>query len=370
MKSLALLPILVLATPVVYAEEPVDRTSIQTAVSRSVEWLERDMVTWRSTKGCAACHHGPMYLWSMHVARRQGYAVNEPQLQEMTQWLLTNDKARIFPRPSVATAELARSDDSADRMTTAMMGHNNLSQPTLYLAHALNAMPADEPMRQIGWQKITEHWAAAQMDDGSFAGRRGWPPIFNTPQIHTLYAAVALADTDAQTAELLARASRFLDRQSPDETHQGVVLRLLRETHRADANPTQQAPGSPQTESPESRAPGAPIPGSQELRSHLIESLRQQQRPDGGWAQTPDRDSDALATGQSLYVLKLAGIHSGDPAVDRGLAFLVHTQQADGTWPITSRPNPETGKPASWLNPITYAGTAWGTLGLMSHVGR
>ncbi|MFO0941235.1 MAG: hypothetical protein U0930_10740 [Pirellulales bacterium] len=34
---------------------------------------------------------------------------------------------------------------------------------------------------------------------------------------------------------------------------------------------------------------------------------------------------------------------------------------------MTSRANPEDGMPATNLNPITYAATAWAVVGLLSH---
>lgn len=328
--------------------EELDFTSVRGAVNRSIPWLARDMVAWRQSNDCAACHHGPMYLWSGHVAKRQGYSVDEPQLQSYARWMIEDEKARIFPAPETVTQSSAAMS-AADRMTTAMMGHRNLSQPTLYLAHALNAMPTDDPLAATGWRKLEQHWAVAQMDDGSFAGRKGWPPIFNTPQILTLFAATALRDrpstnvADQAGTSLLAQIRRhtdeFLTKQMPDNTHQGVVLRLLTKVEVDDAD-----------------------------KNSLIRKLRSTQRDDGGWSQTSDRSSDAFAVGQSLYAMYRAGVPSTDNSVRRGLAFLVKSQAADGTWPMTSRANPETGKPADNLNPITYAATAWAVIGMACYV--
>ncbi len=337
------------------ADDSIDEPAVHQTVERSIGWLESDMQTWRNERGCAGCHHGPMYLWSVSVAKRQGYIVNEPQLQELTRWLLTDDEARVFPRAAASTPATADTASAADRMTAAMMGRRNLSQPTIYLAHALNALPAQEPLKSIGWQKVIDHLASAQHEDGSFAGRDAWRPIFNTPQILTRFVVAGIRDAAASGSEaateeqqrLLEQAEAFLSNQAPDETHQGIVLRLLSE------------PAHDRSSS-----------GMGAEAVALVDQLMELQRPDGGWSQTDDRESDAFATGQSLAALHRAGVSSTDAAIRRGIDLLLRTQREDGTWPMTSRPNPETGRPAEFLNPITYAATAWATLGLTSCVPR
>lgn len=365
MKSLLPLISLLLATTALAAEKTFDANAARKTITTSLKWLEDDMITWRTENGCAACHHGPMYLWTMHVARRQGYAVDEPRLKEVTDWLLTNDEARIFPKRQVQAAVTAKAN-AADKMTAAMMGHNNLSQPTIYLAHALNAMPESDPARRLAWSKLAEHLSSVQLEDGSIAGRKGWPPIFNTPQILTLFAATGMSghlrnDPEASDSKLRStfeRASGFLARQTADETHQGLVLRLL-----WHAQPIPQSPTKATDQVRISRS-------DEEQVATLIAPLRKLQREDGGWAQTADRPSDAFATGQALYALRVAGLTTSDDSVRSALAFLMRTQQADGTWIMSSRPNPETGKPADFLNPITYAAAAWATLGMTSHVAK
>jgi squalene cyclase len=89
------------------------------------------------------------------------------------------------------------------------------------------------------------------------------------------------------------------------------------------------------------------------------------QQPDGGWRQLPEMKSDAFATGQTLYVLSLAGYTAERPQMKRAIAFLVATQKPDGSWPMTSHASPD-GKPghAKLLTPITCGATSWVTLGL------
>lgn len=340
------------------ADASIDRPAVHQAVGKSIAWLEKDMSTWRDDHGCAACHHGPMYLWSVSVAKRQGYEVNVPQWEEFTRWLLTDDEARIFLKTANAAQEISTKSNASDRMTTAMMGHKNLSQPTIYLTHAIIALPDREPLKKIGWQKVIDHLAAAQKEDGSFAGRNAWRPIFNTPQILTRFVVSGIRDAGGSTAmgsvlekqsRILKNSDTFLASQDPDETHQGLVLRLLQ---------------LPQLQK------SSPDDGRSAERSRLVRQLTKLQRSDGGWSQTEDRDSDAFATGQTLAALHRAGLNSDNSAVHKGIDFLLRTQTPDGTWPMNSRPNPETGKPAELLNPITYAATAWAVLGLATQVPR
>jgi hypothetical protein len=53
------------------------------------------------------------------------------------------------------------------------------------------------------------------------------------------------------------------------------------------------------------------------------------------------------------------------PDIKRAIDFLVATQNADGSWLMTSRSTPD-GRPGSakLLTPITWAATSWTTLGL------
>src|SRR5262249_33498294 len=78
-----------------------------------------------------------------------------------------------------------------------------------------------------------------------------------------------------------------------------------------------------------------------EKLADLANSLRQQQRKDGGWAQLPMLESDAYATGEALYTLaQTAKVPVADPAWRRGLRFLLERQEGDGTWHVARRAFP------------------------------
>ena len=85
-----------------------------------------------------------------------------------------------------------------------------------------------------------------------------------------------------------------------------------------------------------------------EQRKALIAGLRAKQRDDGGWSLpalgsftrsdgTPqEAGSDGYATGLVLHVLQAAGVKKDDPAVAKGLAWLVANQGGSGEWRAAS----------------------------------
>jgi hypothetical protein len=105
------------------------------------------------------------------------------------------------------------------------------------------------------------------------------------------------------------------------------------------------------------------------LRSATRE-LSASQRPDGGWAQTEDLKSDAYATGTALVALHHAGgLATTDALYQRGVKFLLQTQQADGSWHVHSRSKPfqtyfESGFPHGADQFISLAASSWATTAL------
>ncbi|HEY3453112.1 MAG TPA: ankyrin repeat domain-containing protein [Bryobacteraceae bacterium] len=94
-----------------------------------------------------------------------------------------------------------------------------------------------------------------------------------------------------------------------------------------------------------------------------------QQRPDGGWAQTPGMQSDAYATGLALSALAMTGTVNG-ACYRRGVDYLMRTRQSDGSWHVRSRafgfqPYFESGFPHGHDQWISMAATGWSAFALM-----
>jgi squalene-hopene/tetraprenyl-beta-curcumene cyclase len=70
---------------------------------------------------------------------------------------------------------------------------------------------------------------------------------------------------------------------------------------------------------------------SEESSLRLQKLLLARQNQDGGWGLERGQ-SDGLATGQTLYALKLAGHTDGESAISRGARWLAAKQGADGAW--------------------------------------
>lgn len=102
----------------------------------------------------------------------------------------------------------------------------------------------------------------------------------------------------------------------------------------------------------------------------LAQALIAEQRPDGGWAQLPGLNSDAYATGQAVYALRVAaGLERFHPAVEQGLRFLLSNQLADGTWHVRRRafpfqPTMNSGFPHGRDSWISAAATSWAVMAL------
>jgi ankyrin repeat protein len=93
------------------------------------------------------------------------------------------------------------------------------------------------------------------------------------------------------------------------------------------------------------------------------------QRPDGGWSDLPSMESTPYATGRSLVSLQTAGLPIADPAYQRGIKFLLATQQEDGSWHTKTRalafqPYFDAGFPQGYDQWVSAAGTSWAAMSL------
>jgi hypothetical protein len=341
MSSLAwVIPGLCLSWPA-HAGEPTSilgatTPQVQQTVDRATKYLQTESAAWLNTRKCAACHHVPMPLWALSEADRQGYAIDKKFVADTAESLLgSKDKlmaSKIFPDPAAPPDPRPQG--------------RGLNMGLPFLAVAAQSLPALNEGQKQSLKLIAEEIVKKQQPDGSwefFATLRR-PPINESQTTDAAWVIMALQgqtgpDEPKSQREALAKAVAWLDKAKRSDLHQDKVLKALLGVRSGKPRKALQT---------------------------TIDELLSLQLADGGWSQTvPQLKSDAFATGQTLYVLSLAGLSAERPEIKRGIDFLVATQKADGSWPMISRSTPD-GSPgnAKLLTPITCAASAWATLGL------
>ena len=341
MVSFAVTFLALCVSPLVGADEPAAAPratpeQVHQTVERAIVYMRAESAAWLNSRQCAACHHVPMPLWALGEAERQGYAIDKKFLADTIESLLgSKDKlmaSKVFPNP-------------ADPPDTRPQGRGlNMGLP--FLAVAARSLPSLKEGQKQSLKLIAEEIVKKQQPDGSwefFATLRR-PPINESQTTDAAWIIMALEgetgpDAPESRRAALSKAIAWLDAAKHSDIHQDKVLKVLMGARSAKPRETMQT---------------------------TIDELLALQRADGGWSQTvPELKSDAFATGQTLYVLSLAGFTAERPEIQRGIDFLVATQKPDGSWPMISRSTPD-GSPGSskLLTPITCAASSWATLGL------
>jgi len=100
-----------------------------------------------------------------------------------------------------------------------------------------------------------------------------------------------------------------------------------------------------------------------------MRELRATQRMNGGWSDFPSTESNSFVTGESLVALRLGGMAASDPILQKGVQFLLKSQQADGSWHVKTRalgfqPYFDSGFPHGHDQWLSAAGTSWAALAL------
>jgi squalene-hopene cyclase-like protein len=310
---------------------------VHQVVDRATKYLQTESAAWLNTRKCAACHHVPMPLWALSEADRQGYTIDKKYVADTFESLLgTKEKLvspRIFPDPTAPPDPRPQG--------------RGLNMGLPFLAFATQTLPSLTEGQKQSLKLIAEEIVKKQQADGSwqwFATLRR-PPINESQTTDAAWIIMALEGLTVPGApkaqrEALTKASAWLDAAKHADLHQDKALKVLMGVRSGKPRKALQA---------------------------TIDELLALQRADGGWSQTvPEPRSDAFATGQTLYVLSLAGFTVDRREMQRGIDFLVSTQKADGSWPMISRstPNGEPGS-AKLLTPITCTASSWAALGLV-----
>lgn len=320
------------------AGEAASQTQIETgnvphAIERAIGYLQAESGAWVKQGRCASCHHVAMPLWALNEAASDGYAVDRDFLNHIA------DVALGSPQKMIA-AGIAENPAKPDPRP---MGRG-INVGAVFMAVAARSSPMLAQGSEQSLKLIADDVVHKQRPDGSWEFILSRPPINQSQTTDAAWIIMALQaeagpDMPQSHRKALQKGLAWLNSTREADGQEVTALKLL-VAIRAGA--------------------------SHETIGAACEHLLKLQQADGAWSQLSDGKGDAFATGQTLYVLALAGYTAHDPAIERAIHFLTSTQKPDGSWAMTSRASPD-GRPggsAKNLKPITCGAAAWATMGL------
>jgi ankyrin repeat protein len=276
----------------------------QAAVRTSLAALQQSMRVFTERTGCVSCHQDGLGRLATGVARQRGWSV-DPSVDRAQAARIAARLGELLPVHRRALQNPAAIKD----VPTIDLGDLPMFYGYLLAGTAAHRQPASQAVAAAAMVL-----ARQQLPDGHwFSPPRG--PMQSSDFTMTALAVQALQtyaprEHAAEIAERLRRARAWL-LTATAKTSEDKAFRLLG-----------------------LKWAGASIAE----RQKAIEELRADQRPDGGWPQPGAPESDAYGTGQALYALHVAGgLPVSDPLYQRGVRFLLRTQDEDGSWFVPNR---------------------------------
>jgi acetyl esterase/lipase len=298
---------------------------VQAAVARALPLLQKGAAGHIAKRTCFACHNQALPMLALTTARSRGFTFREADVERQLQFI-----SRFL------TA--IRDDYRKGRGTGGQVDTAGYALLTLELG---------------GWSRdattaaVVEYLLQRDSNHDHWRNVSDRPPSEASPFTTTYLAIRALrtwgkADQDDRIGKRIDAARGWLLKTPAKDTEDRVFrLRGLQASGAADKD-----------------------------LQPAVQELLHVQRKDGGWAQTDALDSDAYATGSALVALHQAGgLSVSDSVYQRGVAFLLKDQHADGSWFVHSRSKPfqtyyESGFPHGKDQFISMAASGWAATAL------
>jgi ankyrin repeat protein len=312
--------------------KPVPKNSVRDAVQRSLLLVQRTDSAFSAKSACVSCHNNSLSAMAVSAARKAGLRVDE----------------------KVATSQVKVNSDilekSRERMYQGFFVPVGDMFGPFVMGYILTGLGGEQYPANLNTDAVAFYLRARQAKDGSWPFPDGdtRPPL--------------CSDHIGQTTLSMRALQMFAPKLNRPEWNQAIrnAARWLA-TAKAKNNDDRNW-----------RLLGLAWAGTDKEATGLaLREVVAAQRSDGGWSDLDSTESNAYATGQALFALHIAGLPSSDAAYERGIQFLLKTQQEDGSWYVRTRalgfqPYFEAEFPYGFDQWISAAGTSWATMALAS----
>jgi len=265
-----------------------DNVALRDAAQKGLGWLARAAAQWTQEQNCFGCHVQAVTLEALAVGKHNQFDVKPQQINSMVRALRMGVTAGGY-KTGIAFqgAAWARYDQWIDEAQTQQL------------------------------MKYARELLHYQRKDGSVEDDDRRPPVVAGTMQTTFQAMQTWRQAYARTADEMwlgpmRRAEAYLSKRS---------AAWASDQDRAITDLNYALMG----------LVAAGVHGAEPSAQKLSKSLLGRQHEDGGWGLW-GKNSDAFATGQTLYALKLTGMSDHDEAIERGMRWLVRHQKQDGSW--------------------------------------
>lgn len=319
----------VFTPPHLPAREPqeVSPAAVKRVIAEALPLLAKAATVHAEKKTCFACHNQGVPMLAFGAARERGFDLPKDlfktQAEHVSEFLTTNRDAFRKGKGTGGQVDTA----GYALLTLELAGHKPDETTEAVVEFLLKTQPD------------RDHWRSP-----------GSRPPTSGSDFTTTYVAVrglrafATAEQQERAKKRTESAKTWLLKATAKDTEDRVFRLLALKEVEADAKDITAA----------------------------ADELRKTQREDGGWSQLPGKPSDAYATGSALVALNRAGgLSADDAAYRKGLAYLLSTRRANGSWEVASRSRPfqpyyESGFAFGNDQFISIAATAWATTAFLA----
>ena len=305
-------------------------SDVRNAVEGGLRIVQRGAQNYPNNRDCFSCHHQTLPMLAMHEASKAGITIDSELMKDQVQFIRD-----LF-------------EDRLDSVTNGKsLGGRSLTAGHVLWSFELGGVSNDDYS-----DAFVSYILHQQKKEGYWDVQTNRPPSEES-KIHASYFAIYYMNYFARGKDIKNRVKDAVDKARPwlmdekpnsQEDFNGKLKELIA------------------------------LRASPEKINNLRKDIIKRQREDGGWAQLSEMESDAYATGQTLYTLL-----TETPKPDRDITFnesiikarsyLLKNQKEDGSWLVKTRSKPiqkffDNGDPHGKNQFISISATSWATVAL------